>query len=182
MSDEIISPFGEPSRSCRVSQKSRVPDRRELSIYVCSLPPHPALFSGSSAHKSWRLNPLSPFPPLTSQRRNLSARSSPSSTSPSHPQHFDSMSFLTRQMTSRVPTLSSRAFSTSRPSQLARLTLVGRLGVDPELIETSKGTQIIRYVIGTSHGPKDNRQTSWFRVASFAEGPQRDYLMGLSKG
>jgi hypothetical protein len=92
------------------------------------------------------------------------------------------MSFLTRQMTSRVSTLSSRAFSTSRPSQLARLTLVGRLGVDPELVETSKGNQIIRYVIGTSSGPKDNRQTSWFRVASFAEGASRDYIMGLSKG
>ncbi|RMD41399.1 hypothetical protein DV735_g3747, partial [Chaetothyriales sp. CBS 134920] len=77
----------------------------------------------------------------------------------------------------------SRAFSTTRPAQLARLTLVGRLGTDPELSESSKGTQVIKYVIGTSYGPKDNRQTSWFRVASFApEGPQRDYVLGLQKG
>jgi single-stranded DNA-binding protein len=63
------------------------------------------------------------------------------------------------------------------------MTLVGRLGADPELAETGKG-QLIKYVVGTSHGPKDNRQTSWFRVASFApEGSaQRDYVMGLSKG
>lgn len=63
------------------------------------------------------------------------------------------------------------------------MTLVGRLGADPELAETGKG-QVIKYVVGTSYGPRDNRQTSWFRVASFAqEGtPQRDLVMGLSKG
>lgn len=92
------------------------------------------------------------------------------------------MSFLTRQMSSKVPTISSRAFSTSRASQLARLTLVGRLGADPELAETPKGTQLVRYSIGTSYGPKENRQTSWFRVSSFVDGPQRDFVLGLSKG
>jgi hypothetical protein len=94
------------------------------------------------------------------------------------------MSFLltpARRMGSGVSTLSSRAFSTTRPSQLARMTLVGRLGADPEIAETGKG-DIIKYVVGTSHGPKENRQTSWFRVASFAEGPARDYVMGLTKG
>jgi len=85
-------------------------------------------------------------------------------------------------MTRAVPLVSSRTFSTTRPSSLARMTLVGRLGADPEITETGKG-QVIRYVVGTSHGPRDNRQTSWFRVASFApEGPQRDLVMGLSKG
>ncbi|KIX10034.1 uncharacterized protein Z518_01115 [Rhinocladiella mackenziei CBS 650.93] len=95
------------------------------------------------------------------------------------------MSFLlfpTRRMTSAIPAVSSRALSTTRPSQLARMTLVGRLGTDPELSETKNG-QVIKYVVGTSHGPKENRQTSWFRVASFApEGAQRDLVMGLSKG
>ncbi|KAJ9612151.1 ssDNA-binding protein, mitochondrial [Cladophialophora chaetospira] len=95
------------------------------------------------------------------------------------------MSFLltpARRMTSAVPSISARTFATTRPSQLARLTLVGRLGADPELTDTGKG-QIIKYVVGTSYGPKENRQTSWFRVASFApEGAQRDYVMGLSKG
>ncbi|OAP61081.1 hypothetical protein AYL99_03282 [Fonsecaea erecta] len=82
-----------------------------------------------------------------------------------------------------MPPMSQRTFSTTRPSQLARMTLVGRLGADPELAETGKG-QVIKYVVGSSYGPKDNRQTSWFRVASFApEGsPQRDLVMGLSKG
>ena len=85
-------------------------------------------------------------------------------------------------MTSTIPKFSARAFSTTRPAHLARLTLVGRLGADPELQETSKG-HIVKYVVGTSYGPKEDRQTSWFRVASFApEGPARDYVMGLSKG
>ena len=96
------------------------------------------------------------------------------------------MSFLlspVRRMTSAGPSITARTFSTTRPSHLARMTLVGRLGADPELAETGKG-QVIKYVVGTSYGPKDNRQTSWFRVASFApEGtPQRDLVMGLRKG
>ncbi|KIW20393.1 hypothetical protein PV08_00968 [Exophiala spinifera] len=95
------------------------------------------------------------------------------------------MSFLlspARRAGSAAPILAQRAFSTTRPSQLARMTLVGRIGTDPELVDTGKA-QVIRYVVGTSSGPKDNRQTSWFRVSSFApEGPGRDYIMGLSKG
>ena len=64
------------------------------------------------------------------------------------------------------------------------MTLVGRLGTDPEIQQTSGGGSFVKYNIGTSYGPKDNRQTSWFRVAAFpAEGSaQRDYVMGLGKG
>ncbi|KAK6368263.1 uncharacterized protein PV06_09448 [Exophiala oligosperma] len=95
------------------------------------------------------------------------------------------MSFLlspARRAGSATPAFAQRAFSTTRSSQLARMTLVGRIGTDPELIDTGKA-QVIRYVVGTSSGPKDNRQTSWFRISSFApEGPARDYIMGLSKG
>lgn len=94
------------------------------------------------------------------------------------------MSFLTstlRRTPFSAPAL-ARTFTSTRPSQLARMTLVGRLGTDPEMQETSKG-HVIKYVVGTSYGPKENRQTSWFRVASFAqEGPSRDYIMGLQKG
>ena len=94
------------------------------------------------------------------------------------------MSFLLQPSRRIVSTPAlSRAFSTTRPSQLARMTMVGRMGTDPEISESSKGNQVIKYVVGTSYGPKDNRQTSWFRVASFApEGPSRDYIMGLQKG
>lgn len=82
------------------------------------------------------------------------------------------------------PATVTRAFSTTRSAQLARLTLVGRLGTDPEITTTSSGNEVIKYVVGTSYGPKENRQTSWFRVASFAEkeSPIREKIMGLSKG
>jgi len=93
------------------------------------------------------------------------------------------------RIVTRAPLLTSsatlaRAFSTTRPSQLARLTVVGRLGSDPEITTTKNGGEIIKYVVGTSYGPKENRQTSWFRVASFAAvgTPGRDKLMAMSKG
>jgi len=63
------------------------------------------------------------------------------------------------------------------------MTIIGRLAAEPELTATSTGQEIVKYAVGTSHGPRDNRQTSWFRVASFVEpGPRRDHLLGLGKG
>lgn len=63
------------------------------------------------------------------------------------------------------------------------MTVVGRLADSPDIIATSTGQDVIRYALGTHHGPKDNRQTSWWRVACFAqEGPLRDLVMGMGKG
>ena len=78
----------------------------------------------------------------------------------------------------------SSPFSTSASRAFARLTLVGRLGSDPEISSTSTGQDLIRYTVATSYGPKDNRQTSWFRVTKFVpqEGAQRDYILGIQKG
>lgn len=79
----------------------------------------------------------------------------------------------------------SRAFSTTRPSQLARMQLIGRLADQPESISTSTGRDMVRYALGVSTGAKDesgNRSTSWFRIASFAEGPGKDLLLSLPKG
>ncbi|KAJ6002077.1 hypothetical protein N7499_002057 [Penicillium canescens] len=82
----------------------------------------------------------------------------------------------------KTATQTARAFSSSPAHALARLTVTGRLGADPELQATASGQEIIRYVVGSSHGPRDNRQTSWFRITSFAEGSQRDHLLSLTKG
>jgi hypothetical protein len=44
---------------------------------------------------------------------------------------------------------------------------------------------VIKYAIGVSTGSKDengNRGVSWFRVASFSEGAQKDLLLSLPKG
>ena len=81
-----------------------------------------------------------------------------------------------------TPSSVARAFSSTRPSQLSRMTIVGRLGADPETHESSSGRQYVRYVIGTDSGARDNRTTSWFRVTSFAEGASREYIQGLKKG
>ncbi|GAB7355265.1 hypothetical protein MBLNU459_g5811t1 [Dothideomycetes sp. NU459] len=79
----------------------------------------------------------------------------------------------------------ARAFSSSPAHSLARMQLIGRLADQPELTPTSTGREMVRYALGVSTGPKDEngqRSTSWFRVASFTEGPGRDVLLNLPKG
>ncbi|KAF2181753.1 hypothetical protein K469DRAFT_713348 [Zopfia rhizophila CBS 207.26] len=84
---------------------------------------------------------------------------------------------------SRSAAVSARAFSTTPRASLARMSIVGRLGVAPEEVTTSTGEKtLVRYVIGSSTGKGDDRKTSWFRVASFVQGPQKEFLMGLPKG
>lgn len=86
---------------------------------------------------------------------------------------------------SRATAPAARAFSTSTPRSLARMQLIGRLADTPESTPTSTGRDIIRYALGVSSGPRDesgNRQTSWFRVASFTEGAQKDLMLSLPKG
>lgn len=78
---------------------------------------------------------------------------------------------------------SARAFSTTPANRLAKITIIGRLADQPEIQPTSTGREIVKYVIGTDTGFKENKQTSWFRVTSFdQEGPRRDYFTGLPKG
>ncbi|KAJ5223438.1 hypothetical protein N7468_007980 [Penicillium chermesinum] len=76
----------------------------------------------------------------------------------------------------------ARGFSTSASRNAARMILTGRLGAEPELHATSTGQEIIRYTIGTTTGRGENKSTSWFKVASFADGSQRDFLLSLPKG
>ncbi|MCJ1417416.1 ssDNA-binding protein, mitochondrial [Xylographa parallela] len=79
--------------------------------------------------------------------------------------------------------LTNRLFSTSSALPIARITIVGRLAADPELTMTSTGQEMVRYAVGTSYGPRENRQTSWWRVASFAkENEGRERILGLGKG
>ncbi|MCJ1322430.1 ssDNA-binding protein, mitochondrial [Xylographa vitiligo] len=86
---------------------------------------------------------------------------------------------------SLLPTrsLTARLFSTSHALPIARITIVGRLAADPELTVTSTGQEMVRYAVGTSYGPRENRQTSWWRVASFAkENEGRERILALAKG
>lgn len=42
---------------------------------------------------------------------------------------------------------------------------------------------MIRYAVGTNHGPKENRETCWWKVAAFPnDGPLKDAMMELGKG
>ncbi|KAI8624386.1 nucleic acid-binding protein [Xylariaceae sp. FL1651] len=99
------------------------------------------------------------------------------------------MSFLARRLNTTVTAPSSllsgasRAFSASARRDIAKITLVGNLAATPELKATSTGREVIEYAVASSDGPRDNRHTSWFKVATFAEdGPRRDYLTSLPKG
>ena len=88
-----------------------------------------------------------------------------------------------RSLTRALPAV--RTFSTTASRPLAKMQLIGRLADAPELQATSTGRDIIRYSLGVNHGPRDengNRATSWFKVASFVEGVQRDLLLNLPKG
>ncbi|EFY93371.1 ssDNA-binding protein, mitochondrial [Metarhizium acridum] len=76
----------------------------------------------------------------------------------------------------------ARSFSTSSPRSVARISIIGNLADTPEIQPTSSGREILKYAVASNTGPKDNRQTSWFRVTSFAEGPRKDFLLSLPKG
>ncbi|OTB20638.1 hypothetical protein K445DRAFT_89882 [Daldinia sp. EC12] len=92
------------------------------------------------------------------------------------------MSFLARRATAAAPGL-ARAFSASARRDIAKITLVGNLAATPEVRATSTGREVLEYAVASNTGPKDNRQTSWFRVAAFIEeGPRRDFLTSLPKG
>ncbi|KAF2128470.1 hypothetical protein P153DRAFT_367604 [Dothidotthia symphoricarpi CBS 119687] len=81
-----------------------------------------------------------------------------------------------------APRTCSRAFSSTPRAQLARMTVIGRLGVAPEEVQISGERTLVRYVLGTSHGRGEEKKTSWFRVASFVRDGQKDFLMSLPKG
>lgn len=86
-----------------------------------------------------------------------------------------------RSFRAAAPT-ATRAFSTTPRASLARMSLVGRLGVVPEEVTLSGDRTLVRYIIGTSYGKGDQQKTSWFRVASFVEGKQKEYLLNVPKG
>lgn len=47
------------------------------------------------------------------------------------------------------------------------LTIVGRLGRDPELKFTAEGKAIAKFSVATEHGRDDNKKTTWHNVVCF---------------
>ncbi|KAF8211451.1 hypothetical protein K438DRAFT_1427741, partial [Mycena galopus ATCC 62051] len=81
-----------------------------------------------------------------------------------------------------------RAFSTTRRhADLAKLTLIGNLGKDPELKMTKNNKEFVSYSVATTtYGPpKDDGQreatTTWHRLMSFLPGSNK-YLQSLKAG
>lgn len=76
----------------------------------------------------------------------------------------------------------ARSFSTTSPRSIAKISIIGNLADTPELHQTSSGRELVRYAVASNTGPKENRQTSWFRVTSFTEGPRKDFMLSIPKG
>ena len=81
----------------------------------------------------------------------------------------------------------ARSFSsTSRANTagtVAKLTVVGRLSSQPELVTANSGREYIKYSIATTHGGQANQRTSWWNVSGFVEeGNNRDRILGIPKG
>ncbi|KAL6869363.1 ssDNA-binding protein, mitochondrial [Amphichorda felina] len=92
-----------------------------------------------------------------------------------------SSSMLFRRATAASAS-AARSFSTTSPRPVAKITIIGNLADTPEIHQTSSGRELVRYAVASNSGPKENRQTSWFRITSFSEGPRRDFMLSLPKG
>jgi predicted secreted hydrolase len=83
----------------------------------------------------------------------------------------------------RPAVANARTFSTTSRAAYAKIQVIGRLAAQPELRDTSTGNTMVTYTVASDFGPKDNKQTSWWRVVNFLpEGAQRDFVLGLPKG
>ena len=63
---------------------------------------------------------------------------------------------------------------------MAKMSIIGRLTADPEVITTLSGHECVRYTVAKGHG-KD-KYPSFFRIMMFEEGKDRETLLGLPKG
>ncbi|KAH6610688.1 hypothetical protein Trco_000708 [Trichoderma cornu-damae] len=93
-------------------------------------------------------------------------------------------SFLFRRAASATAG-AARAFSTTSPRSVARITIIGNLADAPEVQVSGNQEnprEYVRYAVASNSGSKEHRQTSWFRVTGFVDGPRRDFLLGLPKG
>ncbi|KAL5596613.1 hypothetical protein BROUX41_001939 [Berkeleyomyces rouxiae] len=80
----------------------------------------------------------------------------------------------------------TRAFSTSSPMNVARMTILGHLAGTPEAIPTSKpDLELVRYSVACSNGR--DRPASFFRITYFVKSDEagskkKDFMLGLPKG
>lgn len=85
------------------------------------------------------------------------------------------------------PTLSRNLFRSIIPTlppsrNISKITLIGRLGAQPDLVPTSSGQDVVRYQMATDHGSRDDRRTSWWNVVSYPTAGMKPVLLSLGKG
>ncbi|KAI5819960.1 hypothetical protein BZA77DRAFT_302689 [Pyronema omphalodes] len=74
--------------------------------------------------------------------------------------------FSARAVASVKPAL-SRAFSSTPRANVAKLTLLGRLGADPVTERIRDDTLMVKYVVGDRVKEGSEFKTSWYRVTNF---------------
>ncbi|KAI5791409.1 hypothetical protein FPQ18DRAFT_390102 [Pyronema domesticum] len=74
--------------------------------------------------------------------------------------------FSARAVTSVKPAL-SRAFSSTPRANVAKLTLVGRLPVDPVAERLRNDTLMVKYVVGDRVKEGSDFKTTWYKVTNF---------------
>ncbi|KAI5286640.1 ssDNA-binding protein, mitochondrial [Ascosphaera acerosa] len=79
-------------------------------------------------------------------------------------------------------TCAQRSFSTTANRAYARCQLVGNLGSAPQLSATAAGRESVRYTLAVRASQNDPTKVHWFRVTSFAEGAQKEYMLNVPKG
>ena len=79
---------------------------------------------------------------------------------------------------SSAPAIRSFSTSTARAT-FAKVEIIGRLGVDPEVVTTKDGKEYMKYTVGTSYKYKNEDKVSWFRIVAF---DTVDFLKTLKKG
>lgn len=143
---------------------------------------HPKRQDGNTSLKSSLHQEPAINQPIIPPTRTLNQTNTCPTTAHENPSQH-TMQAVRSSLRARAAVASARSFSTSPSHSIARIIVTGRLAAEPEIQATSTGQDVVKYVVGTSYGPKDNRQTSWFRIASFQpEGPSRDHLLSLQKG
>ncbi|KAL9618298.1 MAG: hypothetical protein Q9160_006948 [Pyrenula sp. 1 TL-2023] len=81
------------------------------------------------------------------------------------------------------PTSSSRLTSLISRRSYARMTIIGNLGATPEVTTLSNGKEVVRYVVASNFGSRENPKTSWFRIALYEpKDATREYLTNLRRG
>ena len=64
---------------------------------------------------------------------------------------------------------------------LSRITIIGRLGKDPEIKQTKSGSDMCSMTVAVESGFGNNKKTTWYRVSAFGKNAENS-AKDLKKG